>query len=62
MGCQGSPLGDLPDSGIKPMSLESPALAGGFFTTDTTWEAPEELGMLLSFVSLYKGHVSENFP
>ena len=38
------------------------SIAGGFFTTDTTWEAPEELGMLLSFVSLYKGHVSENFP
>ena len=26
------PLGVLPDSGIKPMSLTSPALAGGFFT------------------------------
>ena len=25
--------GDLPDPGIKPMSLASPALAGGFFTT-----------------------------
>ena len=24
--------GDLPDSGIKPQSLESPELAGGFFT------------------------------
>ena len=24
--------GDLPDPGIKPMSLKSPALAGGFFT------------------------------
>ena len=24
--------GDLPNPGIKPMSLESPALAGGFFT------------------------------
>ena len=32
-------LGDLPDTGIKPMSLVSPALAGGFFTTNTTWEA-----------------------
>ena len=30
---------DLPDPGIKPMSLTSPALAGGFFTTSTTWEA-----------------------
>ena len=25
--------------GIKPMSLESRALAGRFFTTSTTWEA-----------------------
>ena len=31
---------DLPDPGIKPMSLKSPALAGGFFTTSTTWKAP----------------------
>ena len=30
---------DLPDPGIKPTSLMSPALAGGFFTTSTTWEA-----------------------
>ena len=26
------PLGDLPNPGIEPASLESPALAGGFFT------------------------------
>ena len=25
------PPGDLPDPGIKPVSLTSPALAGGFF-------------------------------
>ena len=25
--------GDLPSPGIKPVSLESSALAGGFFTT-----------------------------
>ena len=31
--------GDLPDPGIKPMSLMSPALAGGFFATSATWEA-----------------------
>ena len=31
---------DLPDPGIEPSSLESPALAGGFFTTSATWEAP----------------------
>ena len=31
--------GDLPHPGIKPISLMSPALAGKFFTTSTTWEA-----------------------
>ena len=30
--------GNLPDPGIEPMSLASPALAGIFFTTSTTWE------------------------
>jgi len=29
------PAGDLPDPGIKPASLMSPALAGGFFTTES---------------------------
>ena len=33
------PPGDLPDPGIEPASLTSPALAGRFFTTSTTWEA-----------------------
>ena len=33
------PPGDLPDPGIEPVSFISPALAGGFFTTSTTWEA-----------------------
>ena len=32
------PPGDLPYPGIKPASLTSPALAGGFFITGTTWE------------------------
>ena len=36
------PPGDLPDTGIKPVSLKSPALAGGFLTTSATWEAPIE--------------------
>ena len=30
--------GDLPDPGIEPTSLMSPALAGRFFTSSTTWE------------------------
>ena len=33
------PPGDLPDPGIKPASLMSPALAGGCFTANATWEA-----------------------
>ena len=33
------PPGDLPHPGIKSASLESPALAGRFFTSSTTWEA-----------------------
>ena len=36
-----SPSEDLPDPGIKPASLASPAPAEGFFTTGTTWEAPQ---------------------
>ena len=31
--------GGLPNPGIEPVSLMSPALAGGFFTTSTSWEA-----------------------
>ena len=33
------PPGDLPDPGMEPASLPSPALAGGFFTTSAVWEA-----------------------
>ena len=35
--------GDLPDLGIGPMSLESPALARGFITTSATWEAIDRI-------------------
>ena len=30
------PQQDLPNPGIEPLSLTSPALAGGFFTTSDT--------------------------
>ena len=30
------PPGNLPNPGIEPTALSSPALAGGFFTTGTT--------------------------
>ena len=36
-----SPPGDLPDPGIQPTSLMSPALADRFFTPSATWEVPE---------------------
>ena len=32
------PPGYLPNPGIEPTSLRSPALIGGFFTTSATWE------------------------
>ena len=34
------PPRDLPDPGIEPASLMSPALVGGFFITSANWEAP----------------------
>ena len=33
---------DLPDPGTETASLTSLALAGGFFTTSATWEAPRK--------------------
>ena len=66
------PPGDLPNPGMKATSLMSPALAGQFFTTSTTWGekamAPhsstlawkrpwtEEPGRLQSMGSLRVGH------
>jgi len=29
---------DLPDPGVKPPFIVSPALAGGFFTTEPPWK------------------------
>ena len=42
-----SPPEDLLDPGIEPVSLTSPALAGRFFTTSTTWEAPDDFMILV---------------
>ena len=36
-----SPPGDLPDPGIEPPFLVPHALAGRFFTSSITWEAPK---------------------
>ena len=43
---------DFPDPGIRPVSLTSPGLARGFFTTSTIWEALRNN----EFHGLFKGH------
>ena len=40
------PSGALPDPGIEPASLTSPALTGRFFTTSATWEAQNLLEII----------------
>ena len=57
------PLGYLPDPGIKPTSRVSPALAGGFFTTRTTWETPPQscssfLNLLTWRIAPYSLHIT----
>ena len=39
VGCHALLQGNLPNPGIKPASLMSPALAGSLFTTSANWEA-----------------------
>ena len=41
-GLSSPPPGDLPNSGIEPISLMSLALAHGFSTTSATWETHSE--------------------
>ena len=38
--------GHLPNPGVTPASLTSPALAGGFFTTSAAWEVQSHLRTL----------------
>ena len=52
------PPGDLPDPGIKPAPLKSPALADGFFTTSATWEAPNYLVTCL--ISIFFARLSSS--
>ena len=49
VGCHARFLG-LPDPRIKPESLMSPALASGFFTTSTTWEAQKRSLLVIYFI------------
>ena len=58
------PPGDLPNLGFEPrsLSLMSPELAGRFFTTSASWEAPivvQLLNVLKSWYSSY-GTVDKN--
>ena len=59
--CGGLPFpspGDIPHPGIEPVSLVSPALAGGFFTTSTTWEGHSDVVFLINLIlprSLFNG-------
>ena len=49
--CSGLPFpspGDRPDSGIEPASPASPALTGGFFTTEPSGKRVECFGHMLS--------------
>ena len=45
------PPGDLLNPGIKPAYFMSPALAGGFFTTGTTWEAQRSMRAVIFTVA-----------
>ena len=54
VGCHFLLQGDLPNLGIKPASLPSPVLAGGFFTISATWEAPKYLHIKPYICSLEK--------
>ena len=47
---------DLLDPGMEPISLMSPALAGRFFTTSTTWEATPSYGLANSMSSIFSVH------
>ena len=40
VGCRFPHQGIFPPTGIEPVSLASPALAGRFFTSSVPWEAP----------------------
>ena len=43
VGCCALLQGVFPDPGVEHVSLMSPALARGFFTTSASWEAPHEV-------------------
>ena len=56
-----SPWG-LPGPGMKPTSLMSPALAGGFFTSSAAGEAPLSFTLSLLEISALLPQVHPNCP
>ena len=53
--------GGLPDPGIRPASLTSPALAGKFFTTSTTWKrflGGGKISLLTYKAKIYIQHIN----
>ena len=48
VGCKSLLQGNLPYPGIEPESLESPALSGGFFTTEPPGKPQQQLCVLNS--------------
>ena len=57
------PPGDLPKPGIEPMSLMSPALAGRFLTTSTTWKpiSGERTWIKMTEVSFSAHQIGKHF-
>ena len=48
------PPEDLPDPRMEPVSLTSPALAGGSFTTGAPWEAPYSRQMVWKLLWVFQ--------
>ena len=59
VGCHALLQGIFPTQEFEPTSLMSPALAGGFFTTSTTWEA--HLGENTSVIKIITLILLNNF-
>ena len=60
-----TPPGDLPNPGIKPTSLTSPALAGGLSTTCATWAVVGRVNSLMRIVPCLRSwwlSVKKNLP
>ena len=56
------PPGDLSNTGMKPTSLMSPVLAGRFFTTQTTWEAPNCILTVIQIRNMALVIINESLP